>query len=97
MFYCRGVPPEETGSANSVYQVLRYVGYSVGSALSAVLLVVNTSAGTNQPTGNGYTAAAWTGIVVLVLAAAALFLSRKTNKPETMEAVLFAATPTVGP
>ena len=67
----RGVPPDETGSANSFYQVLRYVGYSVGSALSATFLVINTSENTNQPTENGYTAAAWTGIAALVLAAVA--------------------------
>ncbi|MEW1931427.1 MFS transporter [Rhodococcus sp. NPDC079359] len=73
----RGAPPQETGSANSFYQVLRYIGYSVGSALSATLLVANESTSTGRPTEDGYTAAAWTGIVLLCLAAvAALLLSR---------------------
>jgi len=84
----RGAPPHETGSANSFYQVLRYVGYSVGSALSATLLVANTSANATHPTENGYTAAAWTGIVALCLAAAAaLLLSRNTKTPETAQEV----------
>ncbi|MCE4267267.1 MFS transporter [Rhodococcus globerulus] len=92
----RGVPPDETGSANSFYQVLRYVGYSVGSALSATFLVINTSENTNQPTENGYTAAAWTGIAALVLAvAAALLLHRNSTKPETMEVAHLLAPYTV--
>lgn len=77
----RGVPPHETGSANSFYQVLRYIGYSMGSALSATLLVANTPAHANLPAESGYAAAAWTGILALVLAtAAALLLSRNTEK-----------------
>ncbi|MZD03538.1 MFS transporter, partial [Streptomyces sp. SID5785] len=33
-----GVPPQETGSAMSFNQVVKYIGYSTGSALSAVIL-----------------------------------------------------------
>lgn len=73
----RGVPADETGSANSFYQVLRYVGYSVGSALSATLLVVNTAGGSGTPSDDGYSAAAWMGIGVLIIATVVgLILSR---------------------
>lgn len=73
----RGVPVEETGSANSFYQVLRYVGYSVGSALSATLLVANTADVSETPTEHGYSAAAWMGIGVLIVATiVGLILSR---------------------
>jgi MFS family permease len=74
----RGVPAHETGSANSFYQVLRYVGYSLGSALSATLLVVNTPASSATPDESGYSAAAWFGIGALILAVlAATALSRR--------------------
>jgi predicted MFS family arabinose efflux permease len=69
-----GVPAEETGSANSFYQVLRYVGYSLGSALSATLLVATIPAGGSLPTEAGYSAAAWLGIGALVVGTAAASL-----------------------
>lgn len=76
----RGVPPDETGSANSFYQVLRYVGYSVGSALSATILVALESPTTGRPTEDGYSATAWTGIAFLCVAAvAALLLGRHSR------------------
>jgi predicted MFS family arabinose efflux permease len=75
-----GVPAHETGSANSFYQVLRYIGYSLGSALSATLLVTSIPAGTATPTENGYSAAAWFGIGALVVALiAAMLLSRHSG------------------
>ena len=60
----RSVPAEETGSAMSFNQVLRYVGYSTGSALSATVLAAHTPAGAVLPTGSGYTAAAVLGCAV---------------------------------
>jgi hypothetical protein len=63
-----GVPASETGSANSFYQVLRYIGYSLGSALSATLLVGAIPAGGSIPLNSGYSAAAWFGIAILVVA-----------------------------
>jgi len=41
-FIVRAVPPHETGSATGFYQVLRSIGLSVGSALSAAVLSVFT-------------------------------------------------------
>ncbi|MFF3949210.1 MFS transporter [Streptomyces sp. NPDC001902] len=52
------VPAHETGSAMSFNQVLRYVGYSTGSVLSATILQAHTAAGTALPTGDGYRTAA---------------------------------------
>lgn len=64
----RAVPPEETGSAMSFNQVLRYVGYSAGSALSATVLAAHTPIGQRLPTGGGYELA---GLVTVLAAAAA--------------------------
>lgn len=63
------VPAHETGSAMSFNQVLRYIGYSTGSALSATVLEAHTPAGSALPTDDGYTTVAVVAIVVLVFAA----------------------------
>jgi MFS family permease len=57
----RGVPASETGSAMSFNQVLRYVGFSTGSAASAAVLAAATPAGRALPDGGGYTTAALIG------------------------------------
>jgi MFS family permease len=55
------VPVRETGSAMSLNQVLRYIGFAIGSALSATLLEAATPDGAAQPTSGGYTAIALVG------------------------------------
>jgi predicted MFS family arabinose efflux permease len=49
------VPAGETGSAMSLNQVLRYVGFAVGSALSATVLEAATAPGQQFPGTGGYT------------------------------------------
>jgi len=71
----QSVGTEETASAMSFNQVLRYVGYSVGSALAGVILATHTASGAFYPGDSGYTLAGligcgmWviTGIVTAVL------------------------------
>lgn len=71
------VEVNETGSAMSFNQVSRYFGYSIGSALTAVVLQASTPAGRQLPEPSGYTAgalagcAAWiaAGLIALILAA----------------------------
>ncbi|TDC90075.1 MFS transporter [Nonomuraea deserti] len=55
------VPPEETSSAMGVNQVVRSVGFSLGSALAGLVLAAHTGAGATFPTETGYTTAAWAG------------------------------------
>jgi MFS family permease len=57
----RGVPASETGSAMSFNQVLRYVGFSTGSAASAAILAAATPGGRVLPDADGYTTAALLG------------------------------------
>ncbi|WP_406274600.1 MFS transporter [Actinacidiphila glaucinigra] len=69
------VPAHETGSAMSFNQVLRYVGYSTGSVLSATVLQAHTTAGSVLPTGDGYRTAALLACgvwVVMILVTAVL-------------------------
>lgn len=63
----RAVPASETGSAISVNQVLRTVGYSMGSALSGTVLEAYTPHGWVLPRGDGYAAAAVIGVGLWVV------------------------------
>jgi MFS family permease len=66
----RAVPEGETGSATGFYQVVRYIGFSVGSALAASVLASATAAGSRLPDRAGYTTVIWIGIGIGVIAAA---------------------------
>ncbi|MGY1779967.1 hypothetical protein [Geodermatophilus sp. SYSU D01036] len=58
------VPPSETGSAMSLNQVLRYVGFALGSALTATLLGAATPGPGAAPGDSGYAAVAVVGLAV---------------------------------
>jgi len=60
-----GVPATETGSAISFYQLIRSVGYSLASALSATVLVGYIHRGQHLPTNAGYSAAALIDLAML--------------------------------
>jgi MFS family permease len=62
-FIVRAVPPSETGSAMGLYQVMRSIGSSVGSALSAAVLLAHTQHGQALPDVDGFK-------VTLIIAAA---------------------------
>ncbi|MGW3659689.1 MFS transporter [Streptomyces sp. NPDC005151] len=61
------VPAGEVGSAVSFNQVLRYVGFSTGSALCGAVLQAHTGRGQLLPAGSGYRDAALIGCAVWVL------------------------------
>lgn len=63
------VAPQETGSALAMNQVLRTVGYSIGSALSAAILTAHTAVSQRFPTDSGYTVGAIVAIALCALAA----------------------------
>jgi MFS family permease len=53
-FIIRSVPQSETGSATGLYQVIRSVGLSVGSACSAAILALYTVHGNSLPAVEGF-------------------------------------------
>jgi MFS family permease len=53
-FVVRAVPASETGSAMGLYQVLRSIGLSLGSALAAAVLTTYTTAGHTYPSYQGF-------------------------------------------
>jgi MFS family permease len=76
------VPARETGSAMSLNQVLRYIGFAVGSALSATVLEAATARGAAFPGSDGYAAIAVIGVCACVaLAVFAAVLPARTPAP----------------
>jgi len=66
----RSVPEQETGSALGFYQVARWVGYSVGSAMTGLILAGYTSANQHLPTLGGYQVVLWVATAICIAAAA---------------------------
>ncbi|HEY8301187.1 MAG TPA: MFS transporter [Jatrophihabitans sp.] len=62
-------PKSETSSAMSFNQVVRSVGFSLGSALGGLVLAAGTDSGQLFPTDGAYTVAAVVGITAMVLTA----------------------------
>lgn len=70
----RAVPQHETGSAMGFYQVVRYVGFSLGSALTAAVLSSHLSSTSGQPALGGYTTVMWLAGGICVVAAVAAWV-----------------------
>ncbi len=77
-----GVSREETASVLSINQIIRSIGFSIGSALAGGLLAGATPPGSRFPTQDGYvTAALW---ALTPLAASALIIAaRAGSDPRT--------------
>jgi hypothetical protein len=56
------------------YQVVRYVGFSLGSAVAASILAAHTPAGAHLPMIGGYTTTLWISIAICLLAGALAWL-----------------------
>jgi MFS family permease len=81
------VPPHETGSAMSLNQVLRYVGFAVGSALTATVLAASTAPGAH-PAAVGYEVIAVIGFAVCLTTAAVTWLFPRRSMIRTPSDVL---------
>jgi hypothetical protein len=82
----RAVPGSETGSAMGLYQVIRYIGFSLGSALTASIL-----AGHRVPGGpvseHGYVVALWVGTAVCALSAGMSWLLSRGEETMSQQTV----------
>ncbi|MFI9046850.1 MFS transporter [Streptomyces sp. NPDC053427] len=74
------VPAHETGSAMSFNQVVKYIGYSTGSAFGAAVLAAHTGA-QGLPTEGGYGVAALSACAVWVVTALAGYLLARAPRP----------------
>jgi sugar phosphate permease len=83
----RAVPPNETGSALGFYQVVRYVGFAIGSAVSASILAAYTSSGAAFPQREGFTVAMAAGSAMcLVAAVISALVGRARTRPASRPA-----------
>lgn len=73
-------PDEDTAAAMSVNQVARSVGFSIGSALCALLLAANTASGDFLPDSTGYATTAWTGAALAAATTALALLHHRKNE-----------------
>ena len=83
------VPESDTGSALSFNQIFRYVGYSLGSVLTATVLQAYTPAGNPYPSSHAYLAASIAGAIVWTtagLASLATYLTRHSRELVPQEA-----------
>lgn len=74
-------PAQETASAMGVNQVVRSIGFSLGSTLSALLLAAHTPAGAVFPADEGFTVTAWIGAAVTAIALGISFTLRPESEP----------------
>jgi MFS family permease len=81
------VPAGETSSALALNQVLRTIGFSIGSALAATILTAHTAAGQEFPSNEGYTVGAYVGLALCVIAAAACWSLSARRRPVVASAV----------
>jgi MFS family permease len=80
----QAVPDHETGSAMGLYQVIRYVGFSIGSALTASILASHTAAGASSPDAQGYAVGlAVAGAICALSAVVSAVLARGRPGPAT--------------
>jgi MFS family permease len=85
------VPAAETGSAMGFYQVARWVGASVGSALVASVLAAHTTS-TGHPSVGGYTTTLWISVVICAIGAVLTYVlparGQKAANGETENQIL---------
>jgi MFS family permease len=79
----RAVPRTETGSAMGFYQVVRYAGFSLGSAIAASILSGHESRLTGEPTSSGYIMIFWVATVICLAAGALVWVlaGRERREP----------------
>ena len=63
------IPKRDTGGAMGLYQVVRYIGFAVGSALTASIIAGHTASGAHHPSVEGYVTALWVGAAICTLSA----------------------------
>lgn len=74
-----GVSQGETASVLSINQIVRSIGFSIGSALAGLLLASTTPTGTLLPTQHGYSTAALWALLPLAAGAAVITANRPTR------------------
>lgn len=80
-----GVPTPETASVLSINQIVRSIGFSIGSALAGLALAASTADGNLNPAQSSYASAAYWVIPFVALSIAVTVVSRRRPAPRTSE------------
>lgn len=72
-------PAAETSSAMSINQVVRSVGFSIGSALGGLTLAARTPAAAHFPVESGYATAAWIGAAMMAVTVVVALTLRRSK------------------
>jgi EmrB/QacA subfamily drug resistance transporter len=92
------VPREQTGEATGFNAVVRSVGASLGSQVSAAILAGSVVGATGLPSGDGYTTAFLvSGGVAFIAALAAMFIPRTSHGHLSVAGEVGAAAPLAEP
>jgi MFS family permease len=91
-FIVRAVAPGETGSATGFFQVVRSIGLTVGSALSAAVLMAHTRPGQALPGAGGFQVALIIAAALCLATAVASFVL-PGRAPSPPDAVAIGAEP----
>lgn len=75
-------PKDETSSAMSVNQVVRSVGFSLGSAIGGLVLAAGTTS--QFPDGTAYSTASWIGAAIMVATAFTCVVLQKKSEPKAV-------------
>ena len=89
-------PQRETSSAMSFNQVVRSVGFSLGSAIGGLVLAAGTDTGHLFPTDGAYSTAALVGIAAMALTALTSLALARRRAPETEPTATPAGAPSQG-
>jgi predicted MFS family arabinose efflux permease len=79
------IPARETGSAMGFYTVVRYVSFSVGSAMTSGIVIARESPA-RTPTEGGYVTVFWTATAVCLVGAILSYVSTRVSHPPAMGA-----------
>ena len=76
-----GVPKLETASVLSINQIVRSIGFSIGSALAGLLLAAATDSAELHPAQSGYATAAYSVVPFVLLSIAVAVATRQRKAP----------------
>ncbi len=86
-------PHSETSSAMSFNQVVRSVGFSLGSAIGGLVLAAGTDTGHLFPTDGAYTTAALVGVAAMAVTAMTSLALARQRSSETQPVAVPVGTP----
>jgi MFS family permease len=90
----RSIPGAETGSALGFYQVVRTVGFALGSGVSASILAAYTVKGQLLPERSGFEVAFVVSAAICLVAAA---VSARLARPQTVRSVVSPVPASISP